>query len=407
MIDVSDSDPFVRKASFSLQHCNKDNLNAEWSNSPIPVDFYPQITIPPTVFMLYGNDPKCHEVLGQISQNQTYVIQLYTTPDKIVNKISIATQNFVILIISPQNSQTVQHFLNAIKEKEIIFYNSPSSLQKILQDQFHFKLNIQPNMLFENNSDFQIYYNSFFDTQLNPQVFESALQTISVPGSIHINKYSPGFQIIAAKISDPDPSPPEKPTFLYVLSSVLPSFTAFSSIQQVRSKLCYLCQTRFYTHNDLLNHLVESHNVNNGPGQCLKCGQTWKTLQEGYNHCNISHPDEVLESIVPIPLNEGEEEDDDYIAFIADGIHTKGIQLHETVVVSKIEKSNQNDETENDEEGIGESFWNELNSLNTKLLSKGAVTETNGDCFCNLCNKKCKSLIKLMEHIWSIHRTDS
>jgi NDP-sugar pyrophosphorylase family protein len=55
---------------------------------------------------------------------------------------------------------------------------------------------------------------------------------------------------------------------------------------------------------------------------------------------------------------------------------------------------------------VGEEFWRDLDALDAALRANGKIETGDGEFFCKMCKKRCKSNVYLLEHCWEQHRDE-
>lgn len=101
-----------------------------------------------------------------------------------------------------------------------------------------------------------------------------------------------------------------------------------------------------------------------------------------------------------------EEADEEYSRFICETVESKGLVLDQKAEVGDIApidpkmfqtKSQQNSE-------IDKNFWKDLDALDAILHASSKVETDKGEFKCNICQKKYKSCVKLLQHCWNTHK---
>lgn len=101
--------------------------------------------------------------------------------------------------------------------------------------------------------------------------------------------------------------------------------------------------------------------------------------------------------------NYNEEEDEDYVNFIASSIHTNGLSSNDTVRIQNVQPiSNSNQQTK--AEIIDHNFWVKLNNITERLSNSGQIETNENNYFCYICNKSFDSHVKLLSHCWNKHQ---
>lgn len=101
--------------------------------------------------------------------------------------------------------------------------------------------------------------------------------------------------------------------------------------------------------------------------------------------------------------NYNEEEDEDYVNFIASSIHTNGLSSNDEVQIQNVQPiSNSNPQTK--AEAIDHNFWVKLNNITERLSNSGQIETNENNYFCYICNKSFDSHVKLLSHCWNKHQ---
>lgn len=140
--------------------------------------------------------------------------------------------------------------------------------------------------------------------------------------------------------------------------------------------------------------------------QLVNNKQPQKTQQQSPGQKRKERKPQMKEEIAT-PINEEEEENDEYVRFIASSIAASGLDI-ESVEIGPI-KPVKVDEPKGEKPNsiqVNEEFWNSLDKIDAAMQMDGQIEydEDNESIVCKKCGKSFSTLSRLFQHYWESHK---
>lgn len=444
---------FLYQPSKQLQ----DSLHEVWAINQVKCIHYFS-EFPSNTYLIDANNPNSGEFLKHMSNSQIFVVSLniFHHPQgmKILQNIIVVSNQGTIIFdnITKQTPPIFQQFFASLENMNTFGLNILQNREFVAAN-YNLTINCQDT---ESQPQIRKNLNSFIKSQ-NPNLYKYLFETKNGPKS-GITQFfvSAAIEAVSLYFVLLKCAPQTK-----IVNDFSQSYNSNSqntarspsSDFYPKSSQCPFCSKQFETFEEAIMHISNNHKMqsvliksfsNANDSECKFCNKSFNSPKAFIYHLCSVHRNKLLEiirnnkpsnipnrtkyqkflnlfcqkwtvqeEITPDIQPKEEEEninseaDEDYMNYIASTIDVKGMASKDTASVSKVlpiqPKMLQTNNTDK-ESKINGDFWRQLDAMHATLVTMNKIETENGAAKCVICNKNCKTIVKLLQHCWEHHK---